>query len=102
MLSKYSQNIRVAGLHVGYMDKDMTASITAPKSNPADIAKIAIDGIEQDVVEILSEHPGRRAPCRLHGHGHDRFDNRTQVNPRGYRQDRHRRYRAGSCRNSRR
>ena len=33
------QNIRVAGLHVGYMDTDMTASITAPKSNPADMAR---------------------------------------------------------------
>ena len=49
------QNIRVAGLHVGYMDTDMTASITAPKSNPADIAKIAIDGVEQDLFEIVAD-----------------------------------------------
>ncbi len=47
------ENIRVVGLHVGYMDTDMTASVTAPKSDPADIAKIAIDGIEQDLYEIV-------------------------------------------------
>jgi NAD(P)-dependent dehydrogenase (short-subunit alcohol dehydrogenase family) len=27
------QNIRVAGLHVGYMDTDMAASVTGPKAN---------------------------------------------------------------------
>ncbi len=47
------ENIRVVGLHVGYMDTDMTASVTVPKSDPADIAKIAIDGIEQDLYEIV-------------------------------------------------
>ena len=35
------QHIRVAGLHVGYMDTDMVATVTAPKANPVDIAKIA-------------------------------------------------------------
>src|ERR671914_44961 len=42
------QGIRVAGLHVGYMDTDMTATVTAEKSDPADIARIAIDGIAAD------------------------------------------------------
>ena len=35
------QGIRVAGLHVGYMDTDMVRTVTAPKSDPADIARIA-------------------------------------------------------------
>src|SRR5271165_3308182 len=60
-------NIRVAGLHVGYMDTDMTASITAPKSNPADIAKIAIDGIEQDLVEIVADDVSREIQAALAG-----------------------------------
>src|SRR6202044_1454457 len=47
------RNIRVAGLHVGYMDTDMTAGVTAPKSDPADIARIAVDGIVQDLYEIV-------------------------------------------------
>ena len=61
------QNIRVAGLHVGYMDTDMTASITAPKSNPADIAKIAIDGVEQDLFEIVADDVSRQVQAALAG-----------------------------------
>ena len=61
------QNIRVAGLHVGYMDTDMTASITAPKSNPADIAKIAIDGVEQDLFEIVADDVSREIQAALAG-----------------------------------
>ncbi len=61
------QSIRVAGLHVGYMDTDMTASITAPKSNPADIAKIAIDGVEQDLFEIVADDVSREIQAALAG-----------------------------------
>ena len=59
------KNIRVAGLHVGYMDTDMTASITAPKSDPADIAKMAIDGIEQDLFEIVADDVSREIQASL-------------------------------------
>jgi len=49
------KNIKVSGLHVGFMDTDMTAGLDAPKSSPKDIAKMAIDGIEADVYEILGD-----------------------------------------------
>jgi NAD(P)-dependent dehydrogenase (short-subunit alcohol dehydrogenase family) len=61
------QNIRVAGLHVGYMDTDMAASVTAPKSDPADIAKIAIDGIEGDLYEIVADDLSRQVRSGLAG-----------------------------------
>ena len=61
------QGIRVAGLHVGYMDTDMTAAVTAPKSDPADIAKIAIDGIEQDLCEIVADDASREIQAALAG-----------------------------------
>ncbi|HEY1832399.1 MAG TPA: SDR family oxidoreductase [Acidimicrobiales bacterium] len=61
------QNILVAGLHVGYMDTDMTASISAPKSNPADIAKFAIDGIEQDLYEMVADDISRQVQASLAG-----------------------------------
>jgi NAD(P)-dependent dehydrogenase (short-subunit alcohol dehydrogenase family) len=61
------QGIRVAGLHVGYMDTDMTASVTAPKSNPADIARIAIDGIAADAYEIVADDASRQAQAALAG-----------------------------------
>jgi NAD(P)-dependent dehydrogenase (short-subunit alcohol dehydrogenase family) len=46
---------RVSSLHVGYMDTDMTRDIDAPKSDPAVIAKLAIDGIEAGDAEIIAD-----------------------------------------------
>jgi NAD(P)-dependent dehydrogenase (short-subunit alcohol dehydrogenase family) len=61
------QDIRVASLHVGYMDTDMTAAVTAPKSDPADIAKIAIDGIEAGLYEIVADDVSRHILAALAG-----------------------------------
>jgi NAD(P)-dependent dehydrogenase (short-subunit alcohol dehydrogenase family) len=61
------QGIRVAGLHVGYMDTDMVASVTAPKSSPADIARIALDGLEADLPEILADDISRQVQAGLAG-----------------------------------
>jgi len=41
------------------MDTDMTAHITAPKANPADVAALALDGIENDLAEILADDTTR-------------------------------------------
>jgi NAD(P)-dependent dehydrogenase (short-subunit alcohol dehydrogenase family) len=47
--------IQVAALHVAYMDTDMAAHISAPKADPADVAALALDGIETDLTEILAD-----------------------------------------------
>lgn len=62
-----NQKIRVAGLHVGYIDTDLTAGITAPKLNAADVAKIAIDGIQADRSEILVDEVSRKVQNGLAG-----------------------------------
>jgi NAD(P)-dependent dehydrogenase (short-subunit alcohol dehydrogenase family) len=62
-----ARHIRVAGLHVGYMDTDMAASVTSPKSDPRDIARIAIDGIEGDRYEILADDLSRQVLVGLSG-----------------------------------
>ena len=49
------RGIHVAALHVAYMDTDMAARITAPKADPADVAALALDGIETDLTEILAD-----------------------------------------------
>lgn len=49
------------------MDTDMTSGIDALKSNPADIAKIAIDGIESDSFEILTDDTSRQVQSGLAG-----------------------------------
>ena len=61
------QGIRVAGLHVGYMDTDMTATVAAAKSDPADIARIAVDGIAAGAYEILADNASRQAQAALAG-----------------------------------
>jgi NAD(P)-dependent dehydrogenase (short-subunit alcohol dehydrogenase family) len=61
------RGIRVAGLHVGYMDTDLAAHVSGPKSDPADIARIAIDGIEADLYEILADDTSRRVRAGLSG-----------------------------------
>ena len=62
-----ARNIRVAGLHVGYMDTDLTAGVSAPKSDPAEIAAIAIDGIEADLYEIVADDISRHVLAGLSG-----------------------------------
>ena len=53
------QGIHVAALHVAYMDTDMAAHIDAHKENPADVAALALDGIETDLTEILADDTTR-------------------------------------------
>ena len=61
------RGVRVAGLHVGYMDTDMTAAVTAPKSDPAVIARIGVDGIETDTYEIVTDETSRQVQAGLAG-----------------------------------
>ncbi len=59
------QGTRVSSLHVGYMDTDMTTNIDAPKSDPAVIAKLAIDGIEAGDAEIIADEVSRQVQAGL-------------------------------------
>jgi hypothetical protein len=49
------------------MDTDMTANITAPKLNVADVAKIAIDGIQAGSYEILADDLSQKVQKGLAG-----------------------------------
>jgi NAD(P)-dependent dehydrogenase (short-subunit alcohol dehydrogenase family) len=60
-----AQNTQVSALHVGYMDTDMVRHVTAPKSDPAIIAKIALDAIEAGDVEILADDVSRQVQAGL-------------------------------------
>lgn len=61
------QGIRVTGLHVGYMDTDMVRTVDAAKSDPADIARIAVDGIAAGAYQILADNAARQAQAALSG-----------------------------------
>jgi NAD(P)-dependent dehydrogenase (short-subunit alcohol dehydrogenase family) len=59
------QGTRVSSLHVGYMDTDMTRNIDAPKSDPAIIAKLAVDGIEAGDAEIIADEVSQQVQAGL-------------------------------------
>jgi NAD(P)-dependent dehydrogenase (short-subunit alcohol dehydrogenase family) len=54
------QGIRVAGLYVGFMDTDMARGVTAPKADPADIARLAVDAIATGAYEIVADDTSRQ------------------------------------------
>ncbi|MER6734479.1 SDR family oxidoreductase [Streptomyces puniciscabiei] len=62
-----SRGIGVTGLHVGYIDTDMTTNVDAPKSTPGDIAALALDGIEAGAYEVLADDITRSVKAGLSG-----------------------------------
>lgn len=62
-----AQGTRVSALHVGYMDTDMARSVDAPKADPAEIARIALDGIAAGSYEILADETSRQLQAGLAG-----------------------------------
>jgi len=61
------QGTQVSALHVGYMDTDMTRGITAAKSDPAVVAKLALDELEAGNPEILADEVSRQLQAGLSG-----------------------------------
>jgi NAD(P)-dependent dehydrogenase (short-subunit alcohol dehydrogenase family) len=59
------KRIVVTGLHVGYVDTDMTANIDSPKSRPEDVVALALDGVEEDAYEVLADEVSRSVKSRL-------------------------------------
>lgn len=49
------KGVTVTALHVGYMDTDMTAGVDAPKSDPAVIAALALDGVQAGAFEVVAD-----------------------------------------------
>ncbi|MEU6218864.1 SDR family oxidoreductase [Streptomyces sp. NPDC047022] len=61
------RGIAVTGLHVAYVDTDMTVGLDAPKSTPQDVATAALDGIETGAHEVLVDDVTRRVKSALSG-----------------------------------
>ncbi|MEV7726083.1 SDR family oxidoreductase [Streptomyces sp. NPDC087917] len=55
------RGIAVSGLHVGYMDTDMAADVPDDqKTDPAEVAALALDGLENGIPEILADDVSRQ------------------------------------------
>lgn len=62
------RHIHVAALHVGYMDTDMVSYIPAEqKTDPAVVAKLALDGLFAGRPEILADELTRSVKAQLSG-----------------------------------
>jgi NAD(P)-dependent dehydrogenase (short-subunit alcohol dehydrogenase family) len=59
------RGISVTGLHMGYVDTDMTTNIDAPKANAHDIAVAALDGVEAGAHEVLADDLTRWVKSQL-------------------------------------
>jgi NAD(P)-dependent dehydrogenase (short-subunit alcohol dehydrogenase family) len=62
-----NRGIGVTGLHMGYVDTDMTAGVPGPKTSPEDVAKQALDGIESGAYEVLADDTARWAKQSVSG-----------------------------------
>ncbi|PLZ03054.1 short-chain dehydrogenase [Burkholderia sp. WAC0059] len=54
-----AQKTLVTGVHLAYMDTDMTAGLNVPKITPADVASQILAGIGQGKTEILADDTTR-------------------------------------------
>ncbi|MFI5897031.1 hypothetical protein ACIA5D_43750 [Actinoplanes sp. NPDC051513] len=54
-------------MHVRYMDTDMVASVDAPKCDPAVIAALSLDALEDGSIEILADENARQVQANLAG-----------------------------------
>src|SRR5690349_1451674 len=61
------RGIKVTGLHVGYVDTDLTVGVDAPKSDPRHVAALALDGIEAGAHEVLADDVSRQVKAALAG-----------------------------------
>lgn len=50
-----AQHTQVLGLHMAYVDTDLTRGLDAPKSTPEDIVTRALDGLESGLEEVLAD-----------------------------------------------
>ena len=50
-----AQKTQVLGLHMAYVDTDLTRGLDAPKSTPEDIVRRALAGLESGLEEVLAD-----------------------------------------------
>jgi len=60
-----SQGTLVVGIHAGYIDTDMAASITASKISPTEVAAATIEGIQAGREEVLADQTSRSIKTAL-------------------------------------
>jgi len=60
------RGVQVVGVHVGFVDTEMVASLDVAKSDPAGVVRQVLDGVEKGAVEILADDFTRAVRAGLH------------------------------------
>jgi NAD(P)-dependent dehydrogenase (short-subunit alcohol dehydrogenase family) len=60
-----SRGVQVVGVYVGLVDTDMGAFADSPKSDPADVVRQVLDGIESGADEVLADEMTREVRAHL-------------------------------------
>jgi NAD(P)-dependent dehydrogenase (short-subunit alcohol dehydrogenase family) len=64
-LALREQGTTVSALHVAYMDTDLASHLDVPKSDPADIARLALKALDEGSEEILADDITRQIKAGL-------------------------------------
>ncbi|SEP75536.1 SDR family oxidoreductase [Microlunatus flavus] len=59
------QGTQVTNLHFGYTDTPMASQVDAPKNDPADVVRAALDGLEAGRFEVLADQVAADVKGRL-------------------------------------
>ena len=54
-----AQGTLVVGVHLGYADTELTAAVIAPKLDPREVARAVVDGVAQNLTEVLVDDASR-------------------------------------------
>jgi NAD(P)-dependent dehydrogenase (short-subunit alcohol dehydrogenase family) len=60
------RGVQVVGVYVGLVDTDMASFSDNPKSDPADVVRQVLDGIESGADEVLADEMTRAVRAHLH------------------------------------
>ena len=56
-----AQKTQVLALHMSFVDTDMVRTVDGPKMTTADVVRLALDGLESDLDEVLADEKTRVA-----------------------------------------
>ena len=59
------RGVQVVGVYMGYVDTDMTESVTSPKIAPADLARQVLDALESGADEVIGDQTAAQARAAL-------------------------------------
>jgi NAD(P)-dependent dehydrogenase (short-subunit alcohol dehydrogenase family) len=59
------RGVQVVGVYVGLVDTDMASFSDSPKSDPADVVRHVLDGIESGADEVLADDVTRQVRAQL-------------------------------------